>query len=101
MSDDRLLIPKIDWTPSPFARIDPEPPRPRSYGQSTMSDEDYAKAQEQARDGFAPPGILRDWGGPDPDERPPEHSRPHPAIPHPGADQLWLPERDGGLKDPL
>ncbi len=59
------LIPKIDWTPSPFARIDPNPPSPRPYGQSTMSDEDYAKAQEQAAAGLAVPGILRDWSIPD------------------------------------
>lgn len=59
MSDP--LIPKIDWTPSPFARIEPNPPRPRQYGESTMSDEDYAKAQEQAATGLAPPGVLPDW----------------------------------------
>jgi hypothetical protein len=56
------LVPTIDWRPAEAARIDPVPYVPRTFGQSTMSDEDYAKAQEAARNGDAPSGVLRDWG---------------------------------------
>ncbi len=64
------LIPKIDWTPSPFARIEPDPPRPRQYGETTMSDADYAKAQEDAQAGLAIPGVLRDQSVPDKENEP-------------------------------
>lgn len=56
------LVPVIDWRPANAARIDSTPYVPRTFGQSTMSDEDYAKAQQEARNGNAPSGVLRDWG---------------------------------------
>ncbi|MDQ7815300.1 MAG: hypothetical protein RDU25_05875 [Patescibacteria group bacterium] len=83
MPDDKPLIPKIDWTPSPVARIESDPPRPRHYGESTMSDEDYTKAQERARAGLAQPGILRDWSDPDAGEIPvPAQSSETTFVPH-------------------
>lgn len=63
MPDHRRLIPKIDWTPSKAARIDHDPPRPRQYGESTMSDKDYAAAQERAKAGLEIPGVILDWLG--------------------------------------
>lgn len=62
MSNDKTYIPAIDWRPSDAARIDPDPPRPRTFAQSTMSDTDYDAAQDEARAGRAVPGTLRDWG---------------------------------------
>jgi len=53
---------KLDWKPTDSARIEQNPPRPRSYAESTMSDEDYAAAEEDAKAGRNQPGELKDWG---------------------------------------
>jgi hypothetical protein len=56
------LVPTFDWTPPKTARIEANPPRPRTFAESTMSDEDYAAAQEYAKAGLARSGELIDWG---------------------------------------
>jgi len=58
MSDQEKLVPTIDWEPGSAARIDPNPPAPRTFGQTTMLDDDYHAALEDARAGRAMPGIL-------------------------------------------
>lgn len=59
---DESFIPTLDWKPATAARIEPNPPRPRSFAESTMSDEDYAAAQEDAKAGRIRSGKLKDWG---------------------------------------